>query len=257
MGLSHRFAAHVVIDDRFYSKGQNKLPDEFLIASASVLFMEWTGLVRTCLLNYVFMAFAFRSTTLHLRPVDAASSPHRLTIRSLILLTTLVAFSLCIDGLASRLILPNLGVDSVQFGAERYFVFLMSLFYGMATALLWFSFAWLFVDRSPRRWFGGLGVIIYVMYLVLNLFVLLPIMMRMISQATVPAGAIMPTIDLTYTLGQFAIGVLHIGIVFLCVGMMHLAGYRWDVRRLIQIDDDSVESTSHAIPPLLVSRTFI
>ncbi len=217
---------------------------------ASTLFMQWTSVVRACLFMYVFLAFAFRATTLHLRPVDAAPSPHRLTIRSIIMLTTLVAFGLSIDGLASKLFSSNTNGANGLLDGFNAFLFFMSLFYEMAYTLLWFSFAWLLAYRNPRRWYGGFGVAGYVMFLVLFQFVFLPIM---IAQATIPAGATIPPLDLFYSLVQFAIGVLHMGIVFLCVGMMHVAGYRWDILRLTQKDADPVETTSNGIPPVLVS----
>ena len=45
----------------------------------------------------------------------------------------------------------------------------------------------------------------------------------------IPMFGVYPVgIDTTYRMGLLAISILNVGIAFLCVGMMHIAGYRWD-----------------------------
>ena len=124
-----------------------------------------------------------------------------------------------------------------QNGAFNSIEFLVTFFYGMASALLWLSIAWLSVVRNKRRWVGGFGVLIYVIYPSLNHFVLTPMW---IKQTTDQSGFTVPTFDLSYPLFLFAISVLPIGVAFLCVGMMHLSGYRWDVLRRIEPEVEAV-----------------
>ena len=50
---------------------------------------------------------------------------------------------------------------------------------------------------------------------------------------------------------QFAISVFQIGFVFLYLGMIHLAGYRWDILRRAPSVLEKTEVSVDGIPPVL------
>ena len=177
------------------------------------LLMSWMDQILVRLFSYIGMAFAFRATTLHLRQVDAPPSPHRLTIRSLLWLTTLVAIWLSSGAIFNTIgSMAGLVVEQQASNPRRVCLHILN---EMATAMLWFSIAWIYVAHNSRRWIGGLGVLTYAAFLVLDYFI--PMF-----------GVYYVGIDTTYRMGLLVISILNVGIAFLCVGMMHIAGYRWD-----------------------------
>lgn len=94
--------------------------------------------------------------------------------------------------------------------------------FAISSSLLWFSMAWLFVAKNPMRWMGGLGLVVYVALIGVLYFVIYPLLTK---QQQYPTGVTVPKLGPIY-LSLFVVQVLHISFVFLCIGMMHLAGYR-------------------------------
>lgn len=50
---------------------------------------------------------------------------------------------------------------------------------------------------------------------------------------------------------QFAISVFQIGFVFLYLGIIHLVGYRWEIRRRLPSVLEESEMLVDGIPPVL------
>lgn len=211
---------------------------------AQLFYRQWSLSLRAFVLEFVLLAFAFRFTSLHLRPVDAAASPHRLTVLSILVLTSIVAICLSVEALAFQL-MPSNTPFVYKNDSLNLFRILASLFYQFLNALLWFSTAWLFVLRNPMRWIGGLGLAIYLLLMGIYYLLVLPLLL---NQQPVPPGARMVTFGPFFFVGSFAVCILHAIIVFLCVGMMHLAGFRWDIRRPLP------NGVENGVPPLLSSR---
>ena len=195
----------------------------FLIAllvsnNSYTFYYQWTS-NKTALFSFVLLAFLCRASTLHLRPVEADSLPKRLTVFSILVLTTIVAIILSIDVL----------IRGTEFGSKRLNLLsnMRSFFQHFSTALLWFSTAWIFVTNNPKRWIGAVGLVSYMTIMGIYLHVIVPSLLR---QQDLPSGMSVASMG-RLLWGTFAINAFHIAIVFLCVGAMHLAGYRWDVRR--------------------------
>ncbi len=163
-----------------------------------VLLYQWTNKTRALLFSFVFSAFLFRVSTLHLRPIESSSLPNRLTVLSILGLTALVAMGLGIDAV--------MNLVSSQRSSSMF----------ATTALNYFYLA-----------IGWLGLVVYLVFLSVYFFAILPEFMRRQLQEN---GVTISTIGFNYWV-TFAICVLQIAIVFFCVGIMHLVGYRWDIRR--------------------------
>ena len=200
-----------------------------------------------CLFMYACLAFVFRATTLHLRPVDAEPSSHRLTIFSLLGLTAIVAMGLSIDGFKYQLYANEF--------ASRYELSLwtiaLRLLSELTTAILWLSAAWIFVARNTKKWWGVLGLVAYLLFQGIYCLLIAPMW---VDQTQVPAGITLPKFGIEFYLGSLAIKVFQMAIVFLCVGAMHLVGYRWDIHRPIETKESDAETPNDCVPPLLDSR---
>ncbi len=213
-----------------------------------VLLYQWTDKTRGLLFSFVFLAFLFRASTLHLRPIESKSIPNRLTVLSILGLTTLVAFGLGIDAVINLVIAQR---SSSMFATNdlNYFYLAIVFFYQWMTALIWFSAAWLLVANNSKRWIGSLGLVVYLVFLGVYFFAILPEFIRRQSQES---GVTLSTIGFNYW-GAFAISVLQIAIIFFCVGIMHLVGYRWDIRR--RLPKEGFVVPVDGIPPVLELQT--
>jgi len=108
------------------------------------------------------------------------------------------------------------------------FLGLLTLFLReLSPTLLWFSFAWLMVSGNTRRWIGILGLAVYLTIDLLNNFLIFPAYMYQ-WQSTLPTPV---PYSNWYYVGGFALRILHAAFVFLCVSLMHVVGYRWDIHR--------------------------
>jgi len=218
------------------------------LSISDIIHSLWATTIRSNLLTYLLLAFLFRTTTLHLRPVEVATLPNRLTIRSILLLTSAVAVVLSIDLLVNQRASTQM---KAMYPQSRYLVHFLSQ---LSTALVWFSVAWLFLARNPKRWIGVVGLIVYVMSLGVYMLVIAPLVT---NQGPFPPGAKMPVFGPFYFASMFAVSVFHVLVVFLCVGMMHVAGYRWDIRRRLQENAVDFETRMDGTPPVLGSRIEI
>ncbi len=209
-----------------------------------VLLYQWTNKTRSWLFSYVFLAFLFRVSTLHLRPIESTSFPNRLTVLSILGLTTLVAIGLGIDGVMNLAFVQR-SPASVGPNTLNYFLFAIAIFHQLMTALIWFSAAWLLVVNNSKRWIGWLGLVVYLIFLGVYFFAILPEFFRRQFQ---DSGVTILTIGFN-NWGYFAISVVQIALVFLCVSVMHLVGYRWDIRR--RLPDQTVGEVlpTVGIPP--------
>ena len=61
-----------------------------------------------------------------------------------------------------------------------------------------------------------------------------------------------PQLTFWYFVGSFAVSILHDLIVLLCFGIIHVAGYRWDIRRPKLAADDELD-TEGSVPPVLAT----
>ena len=190
-----------------------------------VLLYQWTNKTKALLFSFVFLSFLFRVFTLHLRPIESKSFPNRLTVLSILGLTTLVAIGLGIDAVMNLAIVPR-SIAQVEPNNLNYFYFAIVLHHQLMTALIWFSAAWLLVANNSKRWIGWLGLVLHLMFLGVYYIVILPEFFRQIQESV----ATISTIGFNFW-GYFATSVFHIALVFLCVGIMHLVGYRWDIQR--------------------------
>jgi hypothetical protein len=211
-----------------------------------ILYWQLSSHFREFLFSVVLMSLAFRVSTLHLRPVNEAASPHRLTVLFLLFLTGAVAIGMCADVLAyQQVIAMNWGGPAIQTNMARM---LTTFLHDALTVLLWLSAAWLFVADNPKRWFGGIGLVFYWILLGLYFFLVLP---TLIFQQSSPAVSNASLVSFQQLAGSFAISVFHVAIVFLCVGMMHMAGYRWDIRRRLKTELGAKEILIGGAPPLM------
>ncbi len=212
----------------------------------TLMYVQWSHWSRIYMIDYVCLAFAFRASTLHLRPVATVASPNRLTVLSILGLTTVVAFCFIVDGLINLLFSELTITRSGQGLAKlQYTTILHNAIYSAVTSLVWFSAAWLFVAANPKRWIGGLGLLVYVFAIGIIYLLIVPLL---IGQQF-PPGVTAPTFG--FWVCSFAIQVLHIPIVFLCFGMVHLAGYRWDILRRSTSANKATEPLSDGVPPVL------
>lgn len=212
-----------------------------------IIYYQWALILRWSLFPYVALAFLFRATTLHLRPMEVVASPNHLTVLSILLLTTVVAIGLSFDALTYRLDSGTRAPIGNLLNCMNLSIFFIQ---NLITALVWFSTAWLFVARNTKRWIGIVGLIAYLIWSGLYTMVIVPLEM---SQVQLPPAAIKTVLGPIYFLGSFTITLFHLFIIFLCVGMMHLAGYRWDIRRRLLEDAVILETRVNGIPPLLGS----
>ncbi len=211
----------------------------------------WTQTLRPDVFTYVCLAFLFRASCLHLRPAEVELSPHRLTVLSILGLTTLVAISLGIDAVANRQAIGDPLPGNLPNDLSRYY-FLMTTFYSLSTALMWFSTAWLFVANNRMRWMGIVGLVVYLVFLSVNYFAIVPELIRQMRQSSsLPASAFSYFDSSFMVFSQFAISVFQIGFVFLYLGMIHLAGYRWDILRRAPSFLEKTEVSVDGIPPVL------
>ena len=208
----------------------------------------WTDKTRGLLFSFVFLAFLFRASTLHLRPIESKSVPNRLTVLSILGLTTLVAIGLGTDAVMN-LVMSQRSSSMFATNNLNYFYLAIAFFHQWMTALIWFSAAWLLVANNSKRWIGWLGLVVYLMFLGVYFFAILPEFIRMQSQES---GVTISTIGFNYW-GAFAICVLQIAIVFFCVGIMQLVGYRWDIRRRLPAEGYVVPVDG--IPPVIELQT--
>ena len=179
---------------------------------------------------------------------ESRSFPNRLTVLSILGLTTLVAIGLGIDAVIN-LVTGQRSSSMFATNDLNYFYLAIVFFHQWMTALIWFSAAWLLVANNSKRWIGWLGLAVHLMFLSVYFFAILPEFIRMQSQEN---GVTLSTIGFNYW-GAFAICVLQILIVFFCVGIMHLVGYRWDIRRRLPTEEYVVPVD--AIPPDLDLQT--
>ena len=213
--------------------------------------MVWTQTLRPDVFTYVCFVFLFRATCLHLRPAEVESSPRRLTVLSILGLTTLVAISFGLDAVANRQAFGDPLPGNLPNNLSRYY-FLMTTLYSLSTALMWLSSAWLFVANNRMRWIGVVGLVVYIAYLSVYFFAFLPEFIRQMRQSSS-----LPSITFSYfdssfmVFSQFAISVFQIGFVFLYLGMIHLAGYRWDILRRAPSVLEKTEVSVDGIPPVL------
>ena len=226
-------------------------PNFRYMSIGEMIFFQWMSF-RSSLLTYVLLAILFRATTLHLRPVGVAALPNRLTILSILLVTTAVAVVFSIDQLANQRV--SMQMNAMYPQSRSQFNFLFDFSNQLSTALVWFSVAWLFVARNPKRWIGSVGLIIYAMSLGVYILVVVPLLM---NRESFPPGVKMPVFGPSYFVGAFAINGFPVLIVFLCVSMMHIAGYRWDIRRRLEENAVDFETRMVGIPPVLGSRIEI
>lgn len=210
-----------------------------------IIYLLWAFMPRWCLFFYVVLVFLFRLTTLHLRPVEVVTSPIHLTVLSMLLLTTVVAVGLSFDALAYKFVSGSRAPLGVLFNRVNHSIYFIQI---VLAALVWFSIAWLFVARNAKRWIGIVGLLAYLIW---NGIYSLVIVRLEVVQLQLPSGS--TAIGSFYLLSTFAISLLHVYIMFLCVGMMHLAGYRWDIRRRQPIHAVNLETQLEGIPPLLSS----
>ena len=213
------------------------------------LWMGWEYSIKPSILLFVLLSFLFRVSTLHLRPVESPPSLHRLRVATIMFFTVIVAVCMSIDSLIHQTLQP----DFASFFFIREFVyFLLSLAALTANALLWFSIAWLFVAGNPKRWIGILGIAIFLVYNGVLHFWIYPLYA---TQNAGGSGSGLNMFDSTYYLGLFVISIV---IVFLCVGAMHWAGYRWDIYRPSQTDAGVRDERLAEEPiPVVVSRIEI
>ena len=60
--------------------------------------------------------------------------------------------------------------------------------------------------------------------------------------------------DIWYYAGWYAVSIFHDVIALICFGMIHTAGYRWDILRPVPAEQVAVEQNADAIPPVLAPQ---
>ena len=214
------------------------------------IMLVWLHALRPNIISFVLLAFAFRAATLYLRPVEAHASAHRLSITTILLLTTTAAVTLSFDAVVIQFALEQ-KLQRVQLPSSQRFVELvMFVFREFSTILFWFSIAWLSVARNPRRWIGVLGLLIHFAMGGLIDFLVFPVYWDQVQ----PIWGTKQQLGIWYFVGSFAVNIFHDLIVLLCFGIIHVAGYRWDIRRPSLASDDALD-TKETIPPVLATRT--
>lgn len=215
------------------------------------LMLVWQSVLRSSLTSYIFMAFAFRAATLHLRPVDATASVHRLSVTILMLLTATVAVMLSLDAVVNQWLQSQPGLGIIANKTLTNFGFLLSVVNEFNSTILWFSIAWLFVARNPRRWIGVLGLSMHWVIVGLNCFLFLPMYL---NQWQTISNSQMPY-DIWYFVGSYAVNIFHDLIALVCFGMIHVAGYRWDIHGPLPAEQGELKQNADDIPPVLAPQT--
>lgn len=223
----------------------------FSFGPTSYQFMlVWQSVLRSSLTSYVFMAFAFRAATLHLRPVEATASVHRLSVTILMLLTATVAVMLSLDAVVNQWLQSQPGLGAIANESLTRFGFLLSVLHEFNSTLLWFSIAWLLVARNPRRWIGALGLSMHWILGGLYCFLILPMYM---NQWQTSVNSPMP-FDIWYFAGAYAVSIFHDLVALVCFGIIHAAGYRWDIDKPLPAEQAAFEQNADAIPPVLATQ---
>ena len=219
----------------------------------------WQNVFRRNINTYVFLAFAFRLSTLHLRPVDSTASVHRLSVTILMLLTGTIAVMLSLDVAANRWVQSY--PENLFFANESLtrFWFLLSVLHEFNSAMLWFSIAWLMVARNAMRWIGVLGLSIHWIIDGLYCFVFLPLYLNQLQASFLamfsPGFISMYRFEIWYFAGRFAVSIVHDVMTIACFGIIHVAGYRWDIHRPLPKEQVAFEQNADAIPPVLATRS--
>ena len=124
----------------------------------------------------------------------------------------------------------------------------MFFFSALSTTLLWLSIAWLFVSRNPMQWIGVSGLLVH---FALSGLIYLFVVPMYLDQVQLKLGT-KPQLTFWYFVGSFAVSILHDLIVLLCFGIIHVAGYRWDIRRTKLAAEDELD-TECSVPPVLAT----
>ena len=160
----------------------------------------------------VLFFFLLRLLSLHLHPLEIEECPPRkISIRLMFGLMIVVAICLTLD--ARYRILEGPQIPTSLHGQFLFWgVYLIRL----RPALVWASIAWLFVASNSRRWIGWCGLTLAFAWLSVSLFVFLPLLEGGDWFGRWPDMIAILKRDL---------------LAFLCLYSMHLAGFRWDIRR--------------------------
>jgi len=210
--------------------------------------LVWQSALRPNITSFVWMAIAFRAATLYLRPVEVQVSAHRLSIANILLLTTTVAVTLSFDAVVFQ-VANEQEVRIVQPpSSQRFIELVMFVLSEFSTTLFWFSIAWLLVSRNPRRWIGVLGLLIHLLFGGLMYLLFVPTYLNQVQ----PILGTKPQFAFWFFVGSFVVSIFHDLIVLLCFGIIHVAGYRWDIWRPSLASDDALD-TKGTIPPVLAT----
>ena len=160
----------------------------------------------------VLFFFLLRLLSLHLHPIETgACPPRKISLRLMFGLMIVVAICLTIDARYRMLVGPQ-SPTSLRGQLLFWGVYLIRF----RPALVWVSIAWLFVAPNSQRWIGWCGLTLAFAWLCVSLFVLLPMSEDSYWFARWPDMIAILKADL---------------LAFLCLYGMHLAGFRWDIRR--------------------------
>lgn len=160
----------------------------------------------------ILFFFLLRLLSLHLHPLETgACPPRKISIRLMFGLMIVVAICLTLDARFRILEGPH-SPTSLRGQFLFWGVYLIRL----RPALVWVSIAWLFVASNSRRWIGWCGLTLAFAWLGVSLLVFLPLLEEQYWYGRWPDMIALLKTDL---------------LAFLCLYGMHLAGFRWDVRR--------------------------
>ncbi len=160
----------------------------------------------------VLFFFLLRLLSLHLHPLETGGCPPRkISLRLMFGLMIVVAICLTLD--ARNRILEG---PQIPTSLRGQFLFWGVYLIRLRPALVWVSIAWLFVASNTQRWIGWCGLTLAFAWLCIKLFVLLSPLETQYWYARWPDMIAILKTDL---------------LAFLCLYGMHLAGFRWDVRR--------------------------
>ena len=175
-------------------------------------------LLKSHLYCCVLLVFLLRFSTLHLHPIEMGSCPPSgISIRLMLGLTIVVALCLKLDAAQNQ----SQGLISPQLTLGALSIYWMFYLFRLMPALVWASVAGLFVASNTRRWIGWIGLALAFAWLCIQLFLLTQFQGR-VGDGWGSAFARWPELVAILRREFFAL---------LCVGAMHLAGYRWDIRR--------------------------
>ena len=189
----------------------------------SSIFHDGIHSIGTLLAGFVCLSLIFRTTTLHLRPLQSMPEPFHLTTRSLLVLTLLAAFLSLGYVFLNQLNMQPIELNWNDDNFMRALWYVMIVCHLPINSITWFSIAWLQDSSNQKRAVGYYGLLVYLLLSAIYHFVVYHLYLQRLLSLNSQA----PIQNSVELLVSFAVSVVQLGFVFVSVRLMHACGYRW------------------------------